>query len=228
MSFQAFVSSIEGPYHRKSGSPNQDSAHWLYEEDFFIGAVADGAGSLKFSDIGSETATHSAVNAMHKALFSSKLKELPSIGVEAGRKAQLAHEGYKEYGSTLTVVVLKSSGEWAAGGVGDSFGVIHKSDESHELVTGTPIGEYANITQLLTSKTIKPIYSSGIGATGFSLSSDGLESVAISKRQAHPGFWNGIRDKALDGSLDVSRLFDWLASLDRIVDDTTLLTVVKG
>lgn len=227
MSFQAFVGSVEGPYHRQNNIPNQDMPFWHEEGDWFIGAVADGAGSLKYSDVGAYDAASAAVQAIWSSRDSAALEDLPAIGIEAARKTQMGYEEYKEYGSTLTIVILKSDGSWAAGGVGDSFGVIHLEDGSHEFITGTAVGEYANITELLTSLEIHPLYKSGEGATGFSLSSDGLENVAISKGEAHAGFWNGIRDKANDGSLNVQELFAWLDSLDRIVDDTTLLTAVK-
>jgi hypothetical protein len=225
--FEGFVGSVAGPHHRKNDIPNQDVAHWYDAGDLFIGAVADGAGSLKHSDVGAFQAAKTAVEAIHEALKTTPFDELIPLGIEAGRTAQVANDDYKEFGSTLTLVVMKSNGDWTAGGVGDSFGVIHMEDDSHELVTGTAVGEYANITELLTSKSIHPLYATGTGAIGFSLSSDGLENVALSKGEAHPGFWNGIRDKAIAGDLEVSALFDWLDSLDRIVDDTTLLTAVK-
>jgi hypothetical protein len=227
MSFDAYLGTVEGPYHRKNGIPNQDVAYWHETEELFIGAVADGAGSLKHSDVGAFDAASAAVTAVYEALATVPFEELVARGIEAGQAAQLANEDYKEYGSTLTMVILAADGRWAAGGVGDSFAVIHLEDGSHELVTGTAIGEFANITELLTSKEIHPLYADGDGAVGFSLSSDGLENVALSKKEAHPGFWNGIRDKANDGSLRVDELFGWLDSLDRIVDDTTLLTAVK-
>lgn len=227
MSFEAFVGSISGPYHRQNNIPNQDTAIWREEGEWIIAAVADGAGSLKHSDLGAQKATSVAVEAVAQELTAKPLEELPALGIEAARLAQRDFDDYKEYGSTLTLIVLHHSGAWAAGSVGDSFGVIHLASASHTLITGTPLGEYANITELLTSDTIHPLYSFGEDAIGISLSSDGLESVAISNNEPHKGFWDGIRDLAIAGTLDVGQLFEWLESLGKIIDDTTLLTIAK-
>lgn len=227
MTFEIFVGSVEGPYHLQHNIPNQDAVAWHDENNMLIAAVADGAGSLKHSDVGSQDAVLAAIHSIYAAHKTVDFEKLPELGITAARSAQLRRENYKEYGSTLSLVILKESGEWTAGSVGDSFSIIHGADGDHELITGTPHGEFANITELLTSKDIHPRYASGDAASGFSLSSDGLENVSLRKNAAHPGFWNGIYAKAEDGSLSVHELFEWLNSLDKIIDDTTLLTAIK-
>lgn len=226
MTFKAFSGTVRGPYHRKNDLPNQDAVAWTDRGDFIVAAVADGAGSLKHSGRGALAAVDSAVSAVLEASTDVDFEDLPELAVAAAQIAQKSFEGYKEYGSTITVVVMTSDGYWASGAVGDSFGVVHSEEGEHRLITGTPIGDYANITELLTSDEIHPIYEHGAGADGFSLSSDGLEHVAIQGKQAHPGFWNGLVTKAEDGTLNVDRFLAWLESLDKLTDDTTLLTVV--
>jgi len=226
MTFKAYSGTVKGPYHRKNDLPNQDAVAWSDTGDFIVAAVADGAGSLKHSGTGAQAAADTAVRAVLEASTDVDFEDLPELALLAAQARQKSFEGYKEYGSTLTVIVMTSDGYWASGAVGDSFGVIHRDEGEHRLVTGTPIGDYANITELLTSDLIHPIYEHGESADGFSLSSDGLEYVAIQGKEAHPGFWNGLVSKAEDGSLNVDRFLAWLESLNKLSDDTTLLTVV--
>lgn len=226
MSFEAFMGSIPGPYHLKENKPNQDWVQFHTEGDWFMAALADGAGSLSRSHIGAEEAVVAALNKMW-ASRDLPIGEIPKLGLDVARAKQKSYDDYKQYGSTLSLIAMKTDGTWASGAVGDSFGVIHMEDGTHQLITGTPHGEYANITELLTSKKIHPLYSSGDGAKAFSLSSDGLESVSIFEKKAHAGFWDGIVERAALGRLSVSDLFQWLGTQDKIIDDTTLLTVVK-
>lgn len=233
--FEAFMGSIPGPYHEKNGLENQDAA-LFHENDrgIVVAAVADGAGSLKFSAEGAYIAVEGAVAAADEVSRFGSLLDMTMRGLDRAREKQRGIDGFKEYGSTLVVAAINSMGEWAVSAVGDSFAVVHTLD-THILVTGTPVGEYANITELLTSDTIHPVHLTGQGAVGITLCSDGLEQVAIAldeekedgARRAHAGFWDGIRDRALKSALDISALFDWLNTQDRIVDDTTMLTVVR-
>jgi len=225
--FEAFIGSVEGPYHRQKNLPNQDYVHIHEEEGWFFGAVADGAGSLPFSDQGAWIVASTAIEAMTDARKNLDLEKLLEYGIAAARDQILKKEDHKNFGSTLTLLVLSETGEWGVASVGDSFAVIHGEDGSHTLVTAGGSGEFANITELITSKEINIVVQTGTDALAVSLSTDGLEGVGILKGEAHGGFWDGIRDKAVDGSLQVDKLFRWLDSLEKLVDDTTLLTVAR-
>lgn len=225
--FSVSLGSIPGPYHLKSGLPNQDSVLYQDEGDWLFGGVADGAGSLKYSDEGSFIALRTAIDSMVSLRKSLGIEELVETSVMQARKALLAKPDAREFGATLSIVALHSSGEWASAAVGDSYSVIHEENGNHKLITGAKPGEYANLTELLTSKKINVKVDSGINAIGFSSSTDGLERVSLQNNEAHPGFWDGIRDKAIAENLEIHRLFDWLNSLDKIEDDTSLLTVVR-
>ncbi len=224
--FRVFFESIPGPYHTQNAIPNQDFVTFLSDEKLLVAAVADGAGSLSKSHLGSEIVARTAVKTMWELRSELPLSELVEKGMNAARSAILSEDDFEEMGSTLTVAVIDLSGGWAVGSVGDSFAILHKKD-SHSLVTAGGFGEYANITQLITSNDLGPVYESGFDAVAISLSSDGLESVGLLGDSAHEGFWNTIRDSAISGSLDISKLFRWLQSMDKIVDDTTLLTAVR-
>ncbi len=227
MTFETFMGSIPGPYHVKEGLPNQDALLFHEEKGIVFAAVADGAGSLKFSDQGSHLAVETAVNFMTDNRKKLELEELVKSAYEVARDKLQSIENYQEYGATLSLVALKETGEAATAALGDSFIVLHENEELHHLVTGTPSGEYANITQLLTSQKQNPIFSSFENIRGASLSSDGLERVAIQNGEAFSGFWGGIYKQAQAGSLHVDKLFRWLASQDKIEDDTSLLTLVS-
>lgn len=225
--FEVFLDSEAGPYHRRDSLPNQDALLFHEERGIIFLAVADGAGSLKFSDVGSYAAVEAAVHSMTDEGGSLAPLELVELGMRKAREKLFAFENHKEYGATLALAVLKEDGSGAAAALGDSFIVIHGEDDSHSLVTGESSGEYANITELLTSAEIHPTYQEFSGAKAVSLSSDGLEGVAIQSGKAHGGFWDGVLKQAYGGTLDISKIFRWLSSLHKLVDDSTLLIALR-
>lgn len=227
MSFEAFMGSVPGPYHIKKDIPNQDAILFHEEQGIMFAAVADGAGSLKHSDVGAYDAVESAVHGMVEARKNIDPAKLVEYGITIARENLLKRDNYKEYGSTLALVVLLEDGTGAVSALGDSFVVLHGENGEHTLVTGTPHGEYANITELLSSDDYTPVIETFEGVKAISLSSDGLEGVAIQEGDAHGGFWSGIISQAYEGRLDISKVFRWLDSLDRLVDDTSLLTIIK-
>lgn len=221
------MGSVPGPYHLKKNIPNQDAILFHEEQGIMFAAVADGAGSLKHSDVGAYNAVESAVHGMVEARKNIDPAKLVEYGITIARENLLKRDNYKQYGSTLTLVVLLSDGTGAVAALGDSFVVLHEESGDHRLVTGTPSGEYANTTELLSSDEYTPIIETFDGVKAISLSSDGLEGVAIQSGNAHAGFWDGIISKAYDDRLDISKIFRWLDSLNRLVDDTSLLTIIK-
>src|SRR4051794_20998761 len=78
--------SVRGLSHVKSDLPCQDYAQWLSAGDgFFIGAVADGAGSAKESERGAKVACSAAISFLEK--------ELPTLKTPDEDKAKdLCHE----------------------------------------------------------------------------------------------------------------------------------------
>lgn len=227
MTFEAFMGSVPGPYHIKKNIPNQDAILFHEEQGVMFAAVADGAGSLKHSDVGAYDAVESAVHGMVKSRKNLDPAKLVEYGITIARENLLKRENYKQYGSTLTLVVLLEDGTGAVAALGDSFVVLHGEAGEHILVTGTPSGEYANTTELLSSDEYTPVIETFEGVKAISLSSDGLEGVAIQGGNAHGGFWDGVISQAYDDRLDISKIFRWLDSLDRLVDDTSLLTIIK-
>lgn len=225
---RTFSSSVPGPYHIKSDLPNQDRVSFRIFDDWIFAAISDGAGSLAHSDLGAEYATTAALDYMESLFQEMSPEDCLGNAIEAAIERLKQIEDFREYGATLALVAMSKDGEWFATTVGDSFSVIHLNDGSHILNTGHKPGEYANLTQLLTSVGVIYEITRGTDALGFSLSTDGLERVATSGKEPHNGFWSGIVSLAKNDTLDISRIFEWLNSLDKIEDDTTLLTAVLG
>lgn len=222
MTFRVYGDSMMGPYHEKKSTPNQDAYTYKKDSDKIALAVADGAGSLKRSHVGSRVAVETSVDKMmcHDDPPENRVR----YAIEASRNEIFNHSKPQELGCTLAIATIAPDG-WSVGVVGDAFAIIHY-DDHHELVTSEKISEYANITKLLTSDDWSPTIVSGRqDIRGISLSSDGLVNVALKNDLPFDGFWNTIIAKAEDESLDVNDLLQWIEDQGRIDDDTTLLVV---
>lgn len=224
---KVYSHSVPGPYHVREGLPNQDYMGYYEADGITFLALADGAGSLANSDIGAKDAVHIALDVMSHFYGTIDDEELTSYAIEQARKIVLARENYRSYGSTLTVAYLTSDGIARVGALGDSFAVLRKEENEFTLARGETVGEYANITTLLTSKDAQFSSSTHEGVTGIALASDGLEQVAIQEGEAHDGFWAGLFQKAEEDTLDIAKLYRWLDSLDRLVDDTSLMLLAN-
>lgn len=70
--WRVVAASVCGASHEKTGQPCQDAHHWLALPDgSVLAAVADGAGSAAFSDIGAARAAQTAVQTLATALTAS-------------------------------------------------------------------------------------------------------------------------------------------------------------
>jgi len=225
---KVFSHSVAGPYHVREGLPNQDYMGYREVGGVTFLALADGAGSLRNSDIGAKDAVHVALDVMEHFYGVVDDEELTAYAIDQARRIALTREDHRSYGSTLTVAYITDDGHAYVSALGDSFVVLRKSDNSYVLERGDTVGEYANITTLLTSPEISFNSSAHEGVTGIALSSDGLEQVAIQDGEAHSGFWEGIFHKADNDSLDIAKLYRWLDSLDRLVDDTSLMLLANS
>lgn len=226
MSFRSASASVPGPYHVQRGLPNQDAMLWSENSERVLLAVSDGAGSLSNSGEGARLAVTSSIQFMESFEHEYAPEQLPLLALHHARETLFELPDYRSYGATLVCGVLRANGELSLACVGDSFAVV-KNFDGYSLLTGTASGEFANITELLTSDELTPVAQNFTGVSAVALSSDGLESVSLSSGAPHEGFWSGVFQKTSEGSLDVERLFLWLDSLEKLVDDTTLLCVTR-
>lgn len=222
---KVYSHSVPGPYHVREEMPNQDYMGYREVNGVTFLALADGAGSLPNSEVGAKDAVHLALDVMASFYGVIDDEELTGYAIDQARRIVLTREDYRSYGSTLTVAYLTDEGRAHVSALGDSFAVLRKGTDEFILERGDTVGEYANITTLLTSPEITYNSSTHEGVTGIALSSDGLEQVAIQDGKAHEGFWQGIFHKADDDSLNLSKFYRWLDSLDRLVDDTSLMVL---
>lgn len=220
--------SLIGPHHRKNSEPNQDSYLSLEVDGLVALAVADGAGSLPQSHVGARLAVETAVGFVQIHHQVKPLDELMSEALQASREALLAHDDPDAIGSTLALA-LASEEEWVVGVVGDSYAIVHTTEGTHEVYSESPISEYANITSLLTSAKYLPVIECGSGPLlGVSVASDGIETFSLRQGEAIDGFWTPVLKRVSAKSIDFERLFEFLDSQDKIVDDTTLVTAVRS
>jgi len=222
-----------GPYHAKMGIPNQDAYDLISGEGFLSLAVADGAGSLERSDEGSELAVEvgagMAADLMLAADREGRKPELPKILAEAileARSTMFTLNHWREAGSTL-VLALLSRDAFAVAVLGDSFAVIQDGAGSLSLVQPPSVGEFANITKLLTSADPTVSISSGplSELSGLALCSDAFEQPTLENRVPTPGFWSTVFSMGRKGGLKVDELISFMDGQGKIEDDATLIAL---
>lgn len=258
MPWKAIACSEVGTSHQKLGLPCQDYAKFIRlndtgnlvkNGDIFIGAVSDGAGSCKYSDIGSKLAVETTLKYLKdwpKWLKENQKDSSPEILKESAKqafaktltevteafnkKAQEKSCSSKDFSCTLLVVV--TTPDWlAAMQIGDGFIVIRQPESEYQLLFHPSKGEYANETTFVTaSKALEKMQVKTLfGKQQFIFAaSDGLERIAINMKdlQPHPPFFQ-MFEKALEIRTENKKtLQDWLKSEDvnkRTDDDKTIL-----
>lgn len=211
---------------------NQDAyTTWTSDDGAtVVVAVADGAGSLPESHEGSTRAVAAAVEAAR--ILAAKF---PRAAVALAHQwARAALGGRREWGCTLAVFAASPAG-WAASVIGDSFVVVHHADGSHRLVISPPAGEFANLTQLLSSSEVEPTTASGPSddVVGLSAATDGVADAALTfgpdgETVAHPGFFTPLRARTAAGTLDAAALLEHTAAQELIDDDATLVVAARA
>lgn len=239
------AAAVRGKGHEKTGQPCQDAVAWRVVRGVLLAAVADGAGSARLSEVGSEAAARAALDHLEAA------PELPDFGRdEAATRARLrsaflaardalsaaaakrqAEPG--ELATTLLVCVATAEQLWAAQ-VGDGAVVFAGADGAWRALTRPAAGEYLNETVFLTSDGAldRLQIASGPGAVReLALFSDGLQMLALKMPEAAPHApffrplfaWFGRIGEAPDAR---EQLEAWLRSprvTERTEDDLTLL-----
>ncbi len=260
MPWKAIACSEIGTSHQKSGLPCQDYTEFIRLNDggktadngeIIIGAVSDGAGSFKYSDVGSKLAVETALNTLQlwpKWLKEKQKDSSPEILKESAEKAfaktfREVKEAFdkkagekscspKDFSCTLLVVVTTPN--WlAAMQIGDGFIVTKKPESEYQLLFHPSKGEYANETTFVTASNalekmqVKTLF----GKQKFiCVASDGLERIAINLKdwQPHPGFFE-MFEKALEIRPENEEKLstqDWLKSdavNKKTDDDKTIL-----
>lgn len=223
MTYQLIGGSIPGPHHRMKDEENQDSFGFIKKDGMAIIVAADGAGSLSLSHLGARLAVDVAIE---EALHSSRehgLDLIIEMAIERARESLIAHPNSKLMGCTLAMALITQDA-WAVGVAGDAFAVLQDGEGRLVHFSPPPAGEYANITQLLTSRDLEIVLACGEERiVAAAVATDGLETISLERSEPHPGFWHPVFAKARASNFEVDAFLAYLDEAERLDDDTTLV-----
>ncbi len=253
MSWKAIAQSVKGTSHIKGRLPCQDSGNYIVIDDILIGAVADGAGSAKYSDIGSELAVKTTLDYLaqwtttnFKNISTDRSKPISEkLAQEVFTKTlnkviscleKKVQEGYLYKDLSCTLLAFIATPKWmTAMQIGDGFIVTRSQhpNSDYQLLFPPTKGEYANQTTFVTSASaLSELQVSVIPEQPKFIfaSTDGLERMAIdfAKQQAHTPFFRPFEKGIEQNNFEEEKqdIIDWLDS-DRVNsktdDDKTIL-----
>ncbi|MFS0519648.1 PP2C family serine/threonine-protein phosphatase [Nostoc sp. UIC 10607] len=203
MNWKAVARSEIGTSHQKQGIVCQDYGNYRSFDDVIVGAVADGAGSAKHSDVGSRLAVETVLKCFSDLSeypekqeefeqgFSQPLSKEEAQKVFAKIVNQIitelqnqADEGdYSVNDLACTLLVFVATPDYiAAMQIGDGFIVIRSQESEYQLLFQPDKGEFANETTFITStNALKEMQVKVISEKQefICASTDGLEKVAI-------------------------------------------------
>ncbi|HOX04491.1 MAG TPA: PP2C family serine/threonine-protein phosphatase [Candidatus Paceibacterota bacterium] len=244
------AASVRGRHHRLTGQPCQDAVLWQILPGHALAvALADGAGSAPFGEVGAHLAVRTAIGELAGSgpvpghwpgldAWESRLRS----ALAAGRAAvceEAARRGDppRDLATTLIVAVVSHQGAIAAQ-VGDGGVVILDEDGQWAALSLAPPGEYLNETVFLTSDSaLDSIHAQS--RTGrvrqLAMFSDGLQMVALRMPMGtpHKPFFDPLFRFARatgDPTALVEQLAAFLESprlTERADDDLTLVLALR-
>lgn len=250
MGWKAVASSATGTSHKNQGIPCQDRGNYRIFNDVIVGAVADGAGSAKYSDVGSKLAVETVLKCFadineypDEQGFSQPLckQEAEKLFAKIVNKViaelnnQAANTGFLVNDLACTLLIFIATAEWvAAMQIGDGFIVVRSQSSEYQLLFEPDKGEFFNETSFITSANALDEMQVQVvlGKQEFiCASTDGLEKVAIrlSDWQPFPPFFKPFEEylqETVNPEEDDKYVIDFLNSErlnSRIDDDKTLL-----
>lgn len=234
--------SVSGTRHEKMGQPCQDDHFWkVINESILIVAVADGAGSALFGDMGSALAVQSAIETLYKLIAKSGVApdnphQFLIDAVESARtaienKAQSEKMTPRDFATTL--ILLIATDEFVSAiQIGDGA-VILKDNDGITALTKPSYGEFINETvfilspEAMDSAQIK-IKQSPV--THIAIITDGLQMLALQLPDYTPfeAFFSPLF-KFITEVKDEKKAYEQLISFlrsprvaERVDDDLTL------
>jgi hypothetical protein len=232
-----------GTAHERAGTPCQDSCAFLRtnteDGEIIILALADGAGSAKYSHIGSAQAVqHLLSTVSHAQPALNQIRDLharqwmQSVRIHLEQVAESRGIKVDELACTLLMAIIGKDSTVLAQ-IGDGAWVIEK-DGAIYPATWPQNGEYANLTTFITSECalgaiqFVRIEGSVSAIAGFT---DGIQTLALTyaTKQAHSPFFSPIfqalRECDDEAALTppLHRFLSSEAVAERTDDDKTLL-----
>lgn len=163
MPWQAINGIATGAKHLELGQPCQDwgVCEIISEGSVIIGAVSDGMGSAKHSEIGSKLAVEIAISEIRSWDWQFSLtneqdarnffRRILSV-VKAALNKKANTSGYPVEDLACTLLVFIATSKWvAAMQVGDGLIVVRAEGEDYQLLFKPDKGEFANETTSITS-----------------------------------------------------------------------------
>jgi serine/threonine protein phosphatase PrpC len=191
---------LRGRGHLKTDTPCQDATYYDSNGEVQVIALADGAGSARFSGYGAQTVTLKACKHMVEnfhQIFSCEdgvkvkldlieylLSELEERKTKVRKKAENSDCKIKDFACTFLMVAVCKN-EFILAHIGD--GVIgYVKDEELKVASAPDNDEFANVTTFITStnalSSMRLIKGSLDGISGFILMSDGTENSLFNKQ----------------------------------------------
>lgn len=244
MSWQAILESSIGVSHQKRGIVCQDYGAYKCFSEVIIGAVADGAGSAKYSEEGATLAVQTALNYLEKNYQKSTwnsekdAREIFSQTLGQAQRALYKNAEQKNYqfdDLACTLLLFLATPDFlAAMQIGDGFIVVKPLENSYQLLFYPDKGEYTNETTFITSSTALNQMQVCLKQGKYPFicaSTDGVERLAIrlSDYTPYPGFFEPFENYIKDFQYrqeDPNYVKNFLSSSrlnSRTDDDKTLL-----
>ena len=252
MGYKFYYSSQIGTSHIKTNTPKQDDLGILNcvinDKEYLISAVADGAGSAKYSQISSKHICKFLIKKMQnwlkenelanfsKEIVISWIKEFQNILNRFIRVNKLST--IRDFATTILFAILSDSKNIFFQ-IGDGAIVVGNS-EKLECVFLPQKGEYANTTHFIVEQNFENNLAFKVFDESFervAMHTDGIENISLIKLETpHLGFFNPffdcLADEPLGYNKDVSEeLGEFLSSNDvnqRTDDDKTMVVIVKA
>jgi len=253
MSWKVAASSVTGSSHANRGESGQDFCRAgsirIADNEYFIGLVADGAGSTTDGGRGAEIACDSLhasiLDTLRQdgdiaAILDATIRQWVTTARDAiAQEANEKGKRLRDFACTLLGVVA-GSGHALFFQIGDGAIVIH-TDGAYQTIFWPDQGEYANTTFFLSDETYLKTLSINHRETSpdeIALFTDGLQNLALSfaQKQAHAGFFQPLfvalrSDPATAFSDFAGQLRRFLLRDDvsaRSDDDKTLVLAIQG
>ena len=204
MNWKAVRDYAIGTSHQNQGIPCQDYGDYrIFSDVIIVGAVADGAGSAKYSDVGSKLVVETVLKCFSDINeYPQKQEELEQsfsqpLSKEEAEKLfakivkiaitklyeQAAKENYSVNDLACTLLVFVATPDWVvAMQIGDGFIVVRSQNSEYQLLFQPDKGEFINETTFITStNAVKDMRVKVISEKQefICASTDGLEKVAI-------------------------------------------------
>lgn len=197
MQWQVVGSSAIGTKHITRGTPCQDAVDYeiIPGGQIIIGAVSDGMGSARRSDVGSKLAVKTALSQMKstrcwqnqpkndeqaREIFRSVLGT-----IKATLKQEAENEGYSVEDLDCTLLAFVATPKWlAAMQVGDGQIVVRPKGENYQLLFMPDKDEYTNVTTPVTSSDALEKMQVCVKSGSYEFicaATDGIENISLVK-----------------------------------------------